>query len=52
MMHLPAAFRILYPPTELKRKLSDSTVRRLTYMKQLGFSRNNGQWGRWNEMSS
>jgi hypothetical protein len=31
MMHLPAAFRILYPPTELKRKLSDSTVRRLTY---------------------
>ena len=31
MMHLPAAFRILHPPTELKRKLSDSTVWRLTY---------------------
>jgi transposase len=30
--------------------LSDSTVRRL--MKRLGFSQKNGQWGRWNEMSS
>jgi transposase len=30
--------------------LSDSTVRRL--MRRLGFSQKNGQWGRWNEMSS
>jgi transposase len=30
--------------------LSDSTVRRL--MKRMGFSQKNGQWGRWNEMSS
>jgi transposase len=30
--------------------MSDSTVRRL--MKRVGFSEKNGQWGRWNEMSS
>jgi transposase len=30
--------------------LSNSTVRRL--MKRMGFSQKNGQWGRWNEMSS
>jgi transposase len=30
--------------------MSGSTVRRL--MKRMGFSRKNGQWGRWNEMSS